>query len=39
MELLRHPRVLAAANDPSLVEKIKQFDLRKALEFAAKKDN
>jgi hypothetical protein len=35
---LQHPRVLAATNDPTLVEKLKQFDIKKALEFAAKKE-
>jgi hypothetical protein len=38
-ELLQNRRVLEAANDPTLVEKVKQFDIRKALEFAAKKEN
>ena len=39
LELMQHRRVLEAANDPTLVEKVKQFDIRKALEFAAKKEN
>jgi hypothetical protein len=39
MELLQHPRVLAAANDPTLVEGLKRFDIKKALEYAAKKEN
>ena len=39
LELMQHRRVLDAANDPTLVEKVKQFDIRKALEYAAKKDN
>ncbi|HEX4640797.1 MAG TPA: hypothetical protein VH252_05390 [Chthoniobacterales bacterium] len=38
MELLQNRRVLEAANDPTLVEKVKQFDVRKALEYAAKKE-
>jgi len=38
MELLQHRRVLEAANDPTLAEKVKQFDIKKALEFAAKKE-
>jgi hypothetical protein len=38
LELMQHRRVLEAANDPTLVEKVKQFDIRKALEFAAKKE-
>jgi uncharacterized membrane protein required for colicin V production len=35
-ELLSHPRVLEAANDPDLAERVKRFDLKKALEFAKK---
>jgi len=38
-ELLQNRRILEAANDPTLVEKVKQFDIRKALEFAAKKSD
>jgi hypothetical protein len=38
LELLQHHRVREAANDPTLVEKVKQFDIKKALEFAAKKE-
>jgi Colicin V production protein len=38
MELLQNRRVLEATNDPTLVEKVKQFDIKKALEFAAKKE-
>jgi hypothetical protein len=38
MELLQHRRVLEAANDPTLVEKVKRFDIKKALEYAAKKE-
>jgi hypothetical protein len=36
-ELLRDPRIVDAVNDPTLTERAKQFDLKKALEFAAKK--
>ena len=39
LDLLQNRRVLEAANDPTLVEKVKQFDIRKALEYAAKKNN
>ena len=39
LDLLQNRRVLEAANDPTLVEKVKQFDIKKALEYAAKKDN
>jgi hypothetical protein len=39
LELLQHPRVLAAANDPTLVEHVKRFDIKKALEYAAKKND
>ncbi|MFL6590301.1 MAG: CvpA family protein [Chthoniobacterales bacterium] len=36
LELLQNRCVLDAANDPTLVEKVKQFDIKKALEYAAK---
>jgi hypothetical protein len=39
LEVLQNRRVLDAANDPTVLEKVKQFDIRKALEYAAKKDN
>lgn len=38
VELLRDPRLLDAANDPTLAERVKKFDLKKALEFAAKRN-
>jgi hypothetical protein len=38
LEVLQHRRVLDAANDPTVLEKVKQFDMKKALEFAAKKE-
>lgn len=38
LELLNHPRLREAANDPTLVERVKKFDLKKALEYAAKKE-
>ena len=38
MKLLQNRRVLEATNDPTLVEKVKQFDIKKALEFAATKE-
>lgn len=38
LDLLENRRVLEAANDPTLVEKVKQFDIKKALDFAAKKE-
>ena len=38
VELLRDPRILGAANDPALAERVKKFDLRKALEYARKKN-
>src|SRR3954471_10384599 len=37
LDLLQNRRVLDAANDSTLVEKVKQFDIKKALEYAAKK--
>jgi hypothetical protein len=36
LELLQHRRLLDATNDPTLVERVKQFDMKKALEYAAK---
>jgi hypothetical protein len=38
LDLLQNRRVLEAANDPTLVEKVKRFDIKKALEYAAKKE-
>lgn len=38
LDLLQNRRVLEAANDPTLVEKVKKFDIKKALEYAAKKE-
>jgi len=38
LELLRDPRVVDAMNDPKLAEDIKRFDMKKALEFAKKKN-
>ena len=37
-ELIRDPRVVDAFNDPTLAEHIKRFDLKKALEYAGKKN-
>jgi hypothetical protein len=36
-DLLRDPRVVAAVNDPTLAAQVKNFDLKKALDHAAKK--
>jgi hypothetical protein len=38
IELMRDPRVLDTVNDPELAARMKQFDLKKALEYAAKKN-
>ena len=38
LDLLQNRRVLEATNDPTLVEKVKRFDIKKALEYAAKKE-
>jgi Colicin V production protein len=38
LDLLQNRRVLDAANDPTLVEKVKRFDIKKALEYAVKKE-
>jgi Colicin V production protein len=37
-ELLRDPRIVDAINDPTLTEQVKHFDLKKALDHAAKKN-
>ncbi len=37
-ELLRDPRVVDAVNDPTLAAQVKNFDLKKALDHAAKKN-
>jgi len=34
LDLLQNPKILDAANDPELAQKIKEFDLQKALDFA-----
>lgn len=38
VELLRDRRIIDAANDPTLAARARQFDLKKALEFAGKKN-
>src|SRR5437762_450577 len=35
-QLLQDDRLIEAANDPELAKQVKQFDLKKALEYAAK---
>jgi hypothetical protein len=37
IELFRDPRIVDAVNDPTLVDQVKRFDMRKALDHAAKK--
>lgn len=37
-ELVRDPRVLEVMNDPDLAARLRQFDLKKALEYAAKQN-
>ena len=37
MNLLRDPRIVDAMNDPTLARAGQAFDLKKALEYAAKK--
>ena len=37
-DLLRDPRVVEAINDPTLAAQVKHFDLRKALDYAGKKN-
>ena len=34
LDLLQNPKILDAANDPELAQKIKEFDLQKALDYA-----
>jgi hypothetical protein len=34
LDLLQNQRIIEAANDPSLAERIKKFDLQKALDYA-----
>jgi hypothetical protein len=36
LDLLRDQRIIDAANDPALAERIKKFDLRRALDYATK---
>jgi uncharacterized membrane protein required for colicin V production len=37
LELLQDPRIIDAANDPTLAARLKQFDLHKALDYAIQK--
>jgi hypothetical protein len=37
-ELVRDPRIVDALNDPALAERVRRFDLKKALDHAAKKN-
>ncbi len=37
LDLLRDPRVVNVLNDPALIEQVKSFDLKKALDFAKQK--
>jgi hypothetical protein len=37
LDLLQNPRIIEAANDPVLAERIRKFDIRRALDFAMKK--
>jgi hypothetical protein len=34
LDLLQNQRIIDAANDPALADRIKKFDLRRALDFA-----
>jgi uncharacterized membrane protein required for colicin V production len=38
LELLRDSRIVDAMNDPTLSERVKHFDMKKALEYAGKKN-
>jgi len=37
LELLRNPRVIEVANDPVLTERVKKFDIQRALNYAMEK--
>jgi hypothetical protein len=37
LDLLQNPRVIEAANDPVLAERIKKFDIQRALDYALEK--
>ena len=37
LDLLRNQRIIDAANDPTLADRIKKFDLQKALDYAIQK--
>ena len=39
LDLLRHQRIIDAANDPALAERIKKFDLQRALDYATSSGN
>jgi hypothetical protein len=36
-DLLQNPRVIEAANDPALAERIRKFDIQRALDYALEK--
>jgi hypothetical protein len=36
-DLLQNPRVIEAANDPVLAERIRKFDIQRALDYALEK--
>jgi hypothetical protein len=37
LDLLQNQRIIDAANDPALADRIKKFDLQKALDYAIQK--
>ena len=37
LDLLRDQRIIDAANDPALANRLKKFDLQKALDYATQK--
>ncbi|PYI64224.1 MAG: hypothetical protein DMF07_07275, partial [Verrucomicrobia bacterium] len=39
LDLLRDQRIIDAANDPALAERIKKFDLQRALDYAMSSSN
>lgn len=38
LDLMRNPKILAAANDPEVLRKVKSFDLQAALDYAMKRN-
>ena len=39
LDLLQNPRVIDVANDPVLAERIRKFDIQRALDYALERDS